>query len=284
MMYATHDVVTKITEQLEAVFHNTTAAEHAAWWLLQKLTGISYTQLVLTKNVTLSEQQEKQLDQWLYEMVHDHKPLAYILGDVPFLDVTILVEPPILIPRPETEEWCNILIQRLKKSSVERILDICTGTGCIALALAKAFPKAQVTAGDIEPQACALTQRNAQYNGITNVTCVLTDVYEKVPQGEYNLIVANPPYITDTEWPSVELSVKNWEDEKALRADDQGLAIIQRIITGAPDFLKKGGQLWIEIGYHQGEAVMTLFKSAGFHAVEIIKDHNGNDRVVCGVL
>jgi len=283
MKHTTIHLVTKITETLEAVFHNTAAAEHAAWWLLQKLTEMPYSTVLLTKEITLTAEQEKTLDQWLYEMVHDHKPLAYILGTVPFLDLTLVVEPPILIPRPETEEWCNTLIKQLQTTRITNILDLCTGSGCIVLAVAQAFPQAHVTAVDIVPHALELTQKNAQRNGIANITYVLSDLYTNVTAQKYDLIVSNPPYITEVEWNSVELSVKNWEDPGALLAADDGLALIKRIITQAPPFLNANGQLWIEIGYQQGPAVKELFITHGFSKVTVLKDYNGNDRVVHGI-
>lgn len=286
MNHTLNQLLRKTTEHLEAVFHNDAAAEHNAWWLLEALLKKPRLTLLLEPTTILTQEQQNLLDQWIYEIVHDHKPIAYVLGNVDFLGLSLNVEPPILIPRQETEEWCSYLINEIKKTpAIATILDICTGSGCIALALATAFPKAHVTALDIEPQALNLTMRNAKINGIANVHCILSDLYTALDNSEkYDLIVSNPPYISFDEWHSVELSVKNWEDHKALITEDDGLYLIKKIITGAATRLNNQRQLWIEMGYQQGPAVKQLFEDAGFVHVKILKDLQGNDRVVTGIL
>jgi release factor glutamine methyltransferase len=220
-------------------------------------------------------------------------PIAYLIGNVPFNDLDILVEPPTLIPRPETEEWVIDLIAKLKtlKSHTLTILDMCSGSGCIALALAKAFPQSTVYALDLSDKAIALGKKNAAHNGIKNVTFMQSDLFNELnTQHLFDIIVSNPPYISFDEFQELDASVSTWEDKQALVAADNGTAIINDIIEDAADYLKtdseiahtKIPQLIIEIGYRQADIVQNLMNSAGWIAVKILKDLEGKDRVVTG--
>ncbi len=284
-----------ISEQFQHLYSHTDEQEQVAWWLLQALTKKSKAQLIAQKEIALTKKQEQQLAQWVEQHSKNLKPLQYIIGFVPFCDLAIIVEPPVLIPRPETEEWCYNLIEQLKKLPKKniKILDLCTGSGCIALALAKALPEAQVTGTDISDDALALAKKNAKHNNILNATFITSDVYGRVPkESTFDLIVANPPYIAETEWEQLSPMVKKWEDRQALVANQEGLAIIRRIIDKAHTFLIPNGefqklgipQLVIEIGYLQGDSVKYLMEKAGFKNVTITKDLAGKDRIVSGGL
>lgn len=258
-----------------------------AWLLLEKLFGKTKEELITLHYLPMNEEEKKVLLTWIDEL-KQNKPLQYILGQVPFLDLWIEVEPPILIPRPETESWCAELIEEINvlKDQAFDILDLCTGSGCLALALADAFPYAQVVAGDINPQAVALAQQNAQKNNIQNVNIILSDLYSSLPQKQYDLIVSNPPYLSEEEWQSIDANVKEWEDKKALVADNDGLYLIEQIIKMGCDYLKTNSNIpynmWIEIGYKQGTKVVELFKKYDYRDVKILHDYQGHDRVVIG--
>ena len=321
-----------LAQQLIPAYGDHEVALHHAWELVEYATGLNRAQLLINNNLPLSAEQQQNLDLWAHQIVVENKPIQYILGDVPFLDITIKVRPPILIPRPETEDWCAGLIEEIKSASLLdtihsvdhskwadkqntkpsissvlspsdylrinsaknvsryetfRILDLCTGSGCIALALAKAFPNATIIATDISPEALALAQENAQLNNITNVTFIQSDVYENIPHQKFDLIVANPPYIAPEEYVTLDPSVTAWEDKNALVAPEHGLAIIDRITEQAAQFLRPlpypFAQLWIEIGYRQGAVVSNIFTKYGFTS-KLLKDAYGNDRVVVGTL
>lgn len=266
----------------------------AASWIMSWITGKSYTQLIALQDARLSEEQEMLLDKTLKELIDEHKPLQYILGSVPFLSLDIAVRPPILIPRPETEYWCSWLIQQLEpvKNAPLRALDLCTGTGCIGIALAQALPNAQVYAGDISPAACALAQENADRNRVGNITIVESDLYDSLPVNSFDIIVSNPPYITAQEWGQLEPRVKNWEDPGALLADDDGLALLKKIIEQAPTHTRQLEavtvhaipQLVLETGYLQAAAVRDLMIAAGYNNVIVHQDQCGRDRFVTGSL
>lgn len=277
----------KIAADLLSTYGDHDVALHRAWELMEHATNMNRAQLLMNRNLQLSDAQRADLNRWVDEITIEHKPIHYILGTVPFLNTIITVRPPTLIPRPETEEWCALLIDQLRQRSTppRTILDLCTGSGCIALALAKAFPCATVIASDIASEALTLARENAQRNDIANVTFLQSDLYAALPKQTFDLIVANPPYIAPEEYVTLDPSVMDWEDSRALVAQDHGLAIIHEIVEHAAEFLHLAPdnfpQLWIEIGYQQGSAVSTIFERHNF-IPHLLKDASGNDRVVTG--
>jgi release factor glutamine methyltransferase len=278
----------QITEKIAFLYDDRTLAVQNAWDLLEKLTNTSEENLIIAREISLSIKQEETLRDWLDKLTNQHMPLQYILGSVPFLDVTIFVEPPILIPRPETEEWCEKLIETIKKTKLKKlsILDVCTGSGCIALALAKALPESFIVATDIHEKALALAKKNKLANNLANVDIIYADIFTGIPKNTtFDIIVGNPPYIAPEEWNSLQPEVKDWEDKQALVAADHGLALLSTIIAQAPKFLNASSlmpALWLEIGYQQGPTVKAIMQKAGFNQVSIVKDWYGKDRVVTG--
>lgn len=281
------------TKQLQQTITDPTLRNQYAWWLLEKITNKSKTMLMVNQSHELSEADKTLLDTYLHQIVHEHKPIQYILGFVPFADLDILVEPPILIPRPETEEWAINLIIQLKNLPHQnlRILDLCTGSGCIALALAHALPEAHVWGIDISKEAIALAQRNARHNDITNCTFIESDLFANVPRDlTFDIIVSNPPYIAHNEASLLDASVTEWEDSRALFASDNGLSIITQIVTHAPHYLHNNSalheltipSLTLEIGHQQGHAVKEILECAGYEQVHIIPDMAHKDRIVVG--
>ena len=264
-----------------------------AWWIAQAITQKTKAQLIAQDEITLTPKQQQTIKTWLDKLNHDTIPLAYLIDSVPFLDLEIFVEQPILIPRPETEEWCYNFIEQLKplKQATLTILDMCTGTGCIALALAHALPKATIYAVDINPHALALAHKNAIHNTITNVHFLESNLFAAIqPAMQFDIIVANPPYIAKKEWLELDKSVKDWEDEQALIAPNNGTGILKAIINQAPTFLHQNHamnrytipQLLVEIGHTQANEVYNLMQHAGFSTIVIKKDFVGNDRIVTG--
>jgi len=284
--------IKKIKEQLNTLYTEDTAY-HLAWEILEYVTQKPRAQLLINSDFLLSEKEILQLDSVLNQHITHRKPLQYIFGSVPFCGLTIHLEPPILIPRPETEEWCRNLIDQLKqlKNQHIQILDVCTGSGCIALALADALPKAKVIGTDISEHSLEIAKKNAEINNIKNVSFLYSDVFKEINQ-QFDLIVANPPYISPEEWKTLDPIVQKWEDQNALVANNDGLKIIEQIIDNAPNYLKNNQemtsleipQLAIEIGYDQGEQVKKIMHNAGFKHITIQKDFADLDRVVTGNL
>ncbi len=259
--------------------------------LLQWATDKPDSYLVTHPDEPVSQEHLDMLHEALKDHLSTHKPLQYIIGTAPFLSSMLFVQPPTLIPRPETEQWTHFIITTLKKLNKPdlTLLDMCTGSGCIAVSLAQAFPEATVYAVDISPEALELTKKNAAYNNVTNLITIQSDLFENLPNITFDCIVSNPPYVTQEEWQSLDPGVKDWEDPQALVAYDYGLEIIKRIISEAPTRLTKDPlfkevpQLLIEIGETQGPAVANLMKQAGFEP-EVHKDDAGKDRFVTGVV
>jgi release factor glutamine methyltransferase len=284
------EYITFITQKLTPALHDQTLCNQYAWWLLEHLTQKTKTDLIIQSQIKLDEHQEKQLQTWINQIVDEHKPIAYILGNVPFGDVTIQVSPPVLIPRPETEEWVINLIEQIKKSGAQKlhILDLCTGSGCIALSFAHELPDATVYALDIADEAIALAQKNKQLLNIKNLHIIKSDLFEQLPDIIFDIIVTNPPYIDTSE--QLDTSVIAWEDKRALFADDNGLSLIKKIIKQAPAFIHTNdilqqhtiGQLYIEIGWQQGQDVKKLMQKNQYTAITIEKDSALKDRVVFG--
>ena len=253
-------------------------------WLLQRITGKKPVELLVNRKFELSEDQKLLLNQWIDELTEQKKPLQYILGSVPFCGVDILVEPPVLIPRPETEEWVENLYKFLLPKQPLNILDLCTGSGCIALALAKKLARSIIIGSDIGEQAISLALKNKDRLELQNISFIQSDLFKKLKGRRFDVIIANPPYVTYDEWQQLEPHVKNWEDRRALVAGDNGLALIKKIIQESRDYFKMNslGLLVLEIGTLQAEAVCTFMRSCGYTDIEIQKDIANHDRVVMG--
>lgn len=282
-----------IEQQLFAVYADPMLSEQYAWWMLETILRKTPAQLIADQTIALTEEQRNTIQHWLDQMINEHMPIQYLIGSVPFHDVEILVEPPVLIPRPETEEWTINLINQLTQLHPAHftIADLCAGSGCIAIALGRSLKGSTIYAIDNAPHAIALTKKNSIHNQLQNVIVMSSDLFEAIPDDvRFDLIVSNPPYIARDAWQNLDLSVTTWEDPHALIAEDHGLALIKKIIHEAPRFLKRNAplaekklpNLMLEIGFDQGEAVAQLFAQAGYSNIRIHKDLEGKDRVVSG--
>ncbi len=274
--------INDLVAQLLSVCDSPAEATSQAWQLLEHVLGQRKAHILTQATVALSVSQAAALADLVLQRVIARKPLQYLLGSVPFCDLTIAVQAPTLIPRPETEEWVSWLVAQLHPVRHEglRILDLCTGTGCIALALAQAFPQAQVLGVDIAPEAVALAQRNAADNRLSNVTFVCADLWAGVPAGqEYDLIVSNPPYISAAEYDQLQPEVALWEDVRALKAEQQGLALYAEIAKKLPGKIKKNSILAkhhlpvmvVELGTDP-HAVLQLFADKGLSELALHND------------
>lgn len=290
MEYKINRLMFKLTEyvsKLKPAYSDNYQTEQVLSWLLQKLLSCSAAQLALERNLILTEAQLAQLDEWVRQIVDEHKPVQYILGDVPFLDLEILVEPPILIPRPETEWWVDQLIKELAilKDAPLKILDLCSGSGCIGLSLAKYFSKSEVVAVDISAAACSLIQKNLLHNQLANVKIFHSDLFQKLGKQKFDLIVANPPYVPQSDYYKLDPSVRQWEDQTALVAPENDLSLIYKIIDLAPAHMQSQSgllpQLWIEIDASQGIEVESRMRQK-FNNTRVLMDQFGRQRVVIG--
>lgn len=247
--------------------------------LLGLVTGKARTFILAFGETQLSEAQLAELDALLARRAAG-EPVAYLTGVREFWSLPLMVSPATLIPRPDTE--C-VVEQALARLPIEpcRILDLGTGTGAIALALASERPDCRVVAVDKVPDAVDLAQRNAARLNIANIDIRQSDWFSAVQGDRFQLIVSNPPYI-DSEDEHLRQGDVRFEPLSALVAPDAGLADIDYLIREARAFLEPGGWLVLEHGWQQGEAVRALFHQAGFLAVETGLDYGGNERLTMG--
>lgn len=208
------------------------------------------------------------------------EPLAYILGYKYFWKQKIFVNQHTLIPRADTETLIEAVLNDYpNKNEALDILDLGTGSGAIAIALAAEYPNSNVVAVDFSKEALKQSEMNANQNNVDNIKFIESDWYENLAKYKFDIIVSNPPYI-DIEDSEIDDEVKKYEPHSALFANDGGLADIELIISKAQDFLKNShGKLYIEHGYTQSEVIYKLFANYGFLDIRVIKDLNGRDRI-----
>lgn len=217
------------------------------------------------------------------------EPVAYILGRAYFHNLTLKVDRSVLIPRPETEHVVEAAESYLKGRSWEgppAVLDLGTGSGAIAIAIAAIWPYADVTAADQNAQALELARENARTAGVAaRISFIESDIFESIgPEVVFDLVVSNPPYIADDEWDSLPDDVRIYEPQSALRGGVDGLDYYRLISRGVPGRLKPGGCVILEIGERQGAEVSSLLKETGsFSSVYIRQDYGGRDRVVTAI-
>lgn len=212
------------------------------------------------------------------------EPVAYLVGHREFFSLEMRVTADVLIPRPETELLVLAALEQSQGLASPGILDLCTGSGCVAIACAVRAPNAQVTAVDISPAALAVAQENAATHRVDRRVRFLTgDLFAPLASGElFDIIVSNPPYVSTTEWDSLPPDVRH-EPRLALEAGPDGLSILRRIIQAAPHFLKPGGLLALEFSPEQAPAVLQLAEeSHGYSHLQIQKDVAGLQRMLRG--
>ena len=211
----------------------------------------------------------------------DYEPLQYILGQQEFMSLSFKVTPAVLIPRSDTEVLVEEAIRLLKGRKAPKILDLGTGSGAIAVSLAYYLPEAQVWAVDISEDALAVARENARIHNVDSRICFYHgDLFAPLPpQMKYDLIVSNPPYVSEAEYEELPPDVKK-EPVLALLGGENGLDFYSRIADQAPLFMEKGGALLMEIGWCQAEPVKRLLAEKGFSPVSILRDLGGRDRVV----
>lgn len=207
--------------------------------------------------------------------LHAGEPLAYIIGSIPFLGATIELSSRPLIPRPETEWWVAECI-RTQTQPPKRILDLCAGSGAIGIALAQAFSEAELISSDSEERHIKTIEQNYARNHVQG-TAIQSDLFANIT-GTFDLIVTNPPYISDERMDILPESVSTYEPEEALRGGVDGLDLVRRIIRELPHHLTSNGEVWMEIDDQQGYHVAALFTDAGFDT-HIRKDQYGLVRV-----
>ncbi len=243
--------------------------------LLARVLGCSQVALLAYPERLLAPAEANQLASLLERRLAS-EPMQYITGTQEFFGLSLEVTPDVLIPRPETEHLVEAVLERIDREADARIIDVGTGSGAIAVAIAHALPRSQVTAVDLSAAALAVARRNAQRHRVGNrITLLQSDLLAAVDHEQFDAVVSNPPYVADAE--QLEPQVSNYEPHSALYAGPTGLEIYQRLIPQARAVLKPQGWLLLEIGHGQQLAIEALL--SGWRGVGFIPDLQGIPRV-----
>ena len=246
-------------------------------FVYRSLKNLSFTDFIFTLQQEVTEE-EKQFVEEIYKKLAAHIPAQYIIGHADFLGMQLKVDERVLIPRPETEELVELILTENPEKNL-KVLDIGTGSGAIALALAKNRPDWSVTAADISQDALDLSLENAKAQNL-NLSFIKSDCFSEI-SAKYDIIVSNPPYIYRADEEEVGLNVLHSEPHLALFADEEGLALYRRIAEESKDYLNDGGKIYLEIGHKQGQSVPALFmENLPEKRVRTLKDQFGQDRMV----
>ena len=246
-------------------------------FVYRSLKNLTFTEFVFALQQEVTEE-EKQFVEEIYKKLAAHIPAQYIIGHAEFFGMQLKVDERVLIPRSETEELVDLILTENPEKNL-KVLDIGTGSGAIALALAKNRPDWSVTAADISQDALELATENANAQNL-NLSFIKSDCFSEI-SSKYDIIVSNPPYISRADEVEVGLNVLHSEPHLALFADEDGLAIYRRIAEDSKDYLNDGGKIYLEIGYKQGQNVPALFmENLPEKRVRTLKDQFGQDRMV----
>ncbi len=213
-----------------------------------------------------------------------HEPIAYLRGKREFYGLTFRVDRRVLVPRPDTEALVEVALDRSRHLSLSmRMLDLCTGSGCVAITIARQRPTGSVIATDLSPDALAVARENAYRLGAYNVAFVESDLFTNVPRRRFDVITANPPYIATAEIEALMADVRDFEPRMALDGGADGLDVVRRIVDESPSFLDTNGVLAMEIGAGEADAARALFEARGYTDVRATRDYGKVERVVSGI-
>lgn len=268
------DVVAKAIKKLDAA--GIAESRIDSWLLAESVLSVSRQDLFLEPEKSVSEEQaQKYLD--AVSVRAKHIPLQHITGCQQFLDFEFIVNEDVLIPRPETELLVEQVVSYIKDNDI-KVLDMCTGSGCIAVSVDRMCANADVTAVDISEKALKVAgENNIRNEG--RVTFVQSDLFENIHE-TYDIIVSNPPYIPTSDIETLMEEVREYEPRLALDGSADGLKFYREICTNAVNYLNENGKIFLEIGYDQGRTVPELLRENGFTDIQVLKDLSGNDRMV----
>jgi len=245
--------------------------------LMMYVCGMDVTALLLDGNEPVPEEEKQRFEQALEERLK-HVPVQYITGEQGFCGLTFSVRPGVLIPRPETELLAETVF---RMAEGKRVLDLCTGSGCIGITVAKLGKPSFVAASDYSEEALVIAKENAS-RLCAGLTFYHGDLFENV-EGKYDIIVSNPPYIKSEVVDTLMPDVREYEPRVALDGRADGLYFYRRICKEAKAYLIPGGRLMFEIGFDQGDEVAKLLLAEGYSEIEVRKDYAGLDRMVFAV-
>jgi release factor glutamine methyltransferase len=254
--------------------------------LLSHILSFSRVQLFTNSKDKLLEEQEIKFKEYIYKRLQG-MPIQYLTNEQEFMSLSLYVDESVLIPRQDTEILVETALNLINKEKETRILDLCTGSGCIGISMAYYAPYSNIIGIDISDSALKVAEYNAKINGVNDrISFVKSNLFNEVPnslKGKLDMIISNPPYIPTKDIKMLMKEVREHEPSIALDGGQDGLDFYKLIIKDGKEYLKSGAILIFEIGYNQGKIVSQVLKSSGFKEVEIKKDLAGLDRVVFGI-
>lgn len=271
------DALTEISRSLNACMTGDALKESEM--ILTRCLGIDRVTMYRDNPALTSPQMDKM--GLLIKRRLKREPLQYIAGNVDFYGLTIKVGPGVLIPRPETELLVEEVLKTVSSKQSLSILDLCTGSGCIALALAKHLPEADIYATDISEKALGFAVGNARINNISNVKFINGSLFDPLKGMRFDIIVTNPPYIIKADISSLEPEIRDWEPFEALDGGEDGLDFYREIISSARLYLNDRGFVILEAGAGESGDIVRIAAESGLRCKSVIKDYAGIERVIC---
>lgn len=268
------DIIKKAQSTLEAA--GIADSQVDSWLLAEFVFGITRVKYYANMQMTVDGRSAEKYNELVNQRA-GHIPLQHIIGTQEFMGLTFKVNENVLIPRQDTELMVENVVDYLGNDE-RTVLDMCTGSGCIAVSIDRLSKNSKVTAVDISEKALEVAQENNRLNN-ANVTFIQSDLFTNVT-GKYDIIVSNPPYIRTDEIPKLMEEVKMHEPVMALDGMEDGLYFYKKICGEASDYLNDNGKIFFEIGYDQGDDVSEILRQNRFCNIEVLKDLSGNDRVV----
>jgi release factor glutamine methyltransferase len=251
--------------------------------LLGRVLGLDRIALILQSERPLAPPELSAFRE-LFKRRRAGEPVAYLLGEREFFGFSLRVDARVLIPRPDTERLVEVALERTReRSMLGEALDLCTGSGCVAIAFARQRPTWGVTASDVSADALAVARENALRTGaVRNLRFVEGSLFRPHAGRKLDLVTANPPYIASAEMETLPVDVRGFEPHLALDGGPDGLSLVRQIAEQAPEHLTPGGVLAVEIGWDQGPRTVEILRANGFRDVELARDLGGRGRVVSG--
>jgi len=249
-------------------------------WLLCDLLNYKRVDLYVNFEEIVSPGKLAQLKKWIKKRLN-RMPLQYITGNTEFYGNKFFLNKDVLIPRPETERLVDISLQCIEKINDPNILEVGTGSGCISISLALKREDAHILSLDISDNALIKAKENSDYHKTENVRFTKVDILNELPDGKFDIIISNPPYISYDEMQDIMIDVKDFEPELALTDYKDGLLFYARLSDIGPTLIKKGGWMLLEVGINDHpNKVMSLFESKGYKNIDLLTDYNNNKRVL----
>jgi len=262
-----------ITSQLNE--NKIISPEQNAETIISHVLKLKRLDLYINQDIELTDTQLREISKFTKRRMKG-EPIQYILGETEFYSCRIKVNKSVLIPRPETEYLVEKIIN--ENPNVKSILEIGTGSGCIAIALKKNFINSKITASDISSDALKITKKNAEINNV-EIEFIESDLFQNI-DGKFDVIVSNPPYISQKDFEQLPDEIKKYEPELALLAPNSGLYYYQKILQNAKEHLTESGKIYFEIGYDQADRIAEIAKVNGFKDIQIFQDLNNFARIM----